>query len=110
MNRIEMIKAAAKKRIVAPETKPRGMFAEANPERATRIKKRDAVRTSGRLDRGSWGPMERPSGLRYRWVNTPDDAKPIECATKRTKRTNHLTCIAEKWLHKAKRVAQCCTV
>ena len=106
MNRLELIKVLARKRAIASDSKPRGVFANAHPEQATRARQRDTKRTSGVLLRGSWGPINRPAGLRYDWVKAPDPKTGAFFKVGARHEPHALTRIAEKWLHGPKQRAK----
>lgn len=91
MNRAELIaKLAGRKSESAPHN-PKGL---AHPGERAISKPVDRKRGMGVLLSGSWGPINRPRGLRYEWVHEKDP-KPERRHVPRHE-TSPLTRIAEK--------------
>jgi hypothetical protein len=95
--RLAAIRARLQKSKPAVVQNPRGINATAHPDEAMPIRKIDRVRTSGVLLRGSWGPINRPRGLRYGWVHEPDLNSGTTFKVSERQGQHALTRIAEKW-------------
>jgi hypothetical protein len=95
--RFDAIRAKLQKPNPSVHPKPKGMHATAHPDEAMPIRKIDRVRTSGVLLRGSWGPINRPRGLKCDWVHEPDqkESAPFKGALRHG--PHALSRISEKW-------------
>ena len=103
MNRFELI-ARLTKRPKGATYQAKGMnCTEAGIEPVASNRPTDRKRGLGVLLRGSWGPMNKPQGLRYNWVNQPEAQNTASIKVPFRQKPHVLTKIAEKWLHPPKR-------
>lgn len=100
MNRLELIKNMAKRAAAPAGYQAKGVHCvSTGVDPVANKKPKDRKRTSGRYDRGSLGPINRPQGLKYDWVKKPD-LKPSASFKAVFRHEPHpLTKAAAQWRH-----------